>query len=106
MERARGISWNSLRRHVWVCTSALDLPVPKISPPIEAFVFWRWFFICFLTRTLNLEFLGGQSLTKNENSDVAVWKEIAEDVHKDVDRLFKVIEEAYEVLSDPNQGHD
>ncbi|KAL8458364.1 hypothetical protein ACS0TY_036035 [Phlomoides rotata] len=37
---------------------------------------------------------GGQSLTKNENPDVAIWKEIAEDVHKDA---------AYEELSDPTK---
>ncbi|XP_061339032.1 uncharacterized protein LOC133285768 [Gastrolobium bilobum] len=30
-----------------------------------------------------------------------VWKEISQEVHKDADRLFKMIGEAYAVLSDP-----
>ncbi|CAN6560409.1 unnamed protein product [Malus baccata var. baccata] len=33
-------------------------------------------------------------------SDNGCWKEIAEEVHKDADRLFKMIGEAYAVLSD------
>ncbi|KAL8480013.1 hypothetical protein ACS0TY_026810 [Phlomoides rotata] len=45
----------------------------------------------------------GQSLARNENPDDAIWKEIAEEVHKDADRLFKIIGEAYAVLSDPNK---
>jgi len=32
-----------------------------------------------------------------------VWKDIAELVHKDSDRLFKIIGEAYAVLSDPTK---
>lgn len=32
--------------------------------------------------------------------DDGLWKEIAEEVHKDADRLFKMIGEAYAVLSD------
>ncbi|PIN17696.1 hypothetical protein CDL12_09641 [Handroanthus impetiginosus] len=43
----------------------------------------------------------GQSLVRNENPDDVIWKQIAEDVHKDADRLFKMIGEAYAVLSDP-----
>ncbi|XP_022854759.1 uncharacterized protein LOC111376064 isoform X2 [Olea europaea var. sylvestris] len=43
----------------------------------------------------------GQSLPRNENVDDGFWKEIAEEVHKDTDRLFKMIGEAYAVLSDP-----
>lgn len=40
-------------------------------------------------------------MVKNDNPDDAIWKEIAEEVHKDADRLFKIIGEAYAVLSDP-----
>lgn len=42
----------------------------------------------------------GQSLARNDNADDGLWKEIAEEVHKDTDRLFKMIGEAYAVLSD------
>ncbi|CAI8617231.1 unnamed protein product [Vicia faba] len=42
-----------------------------------------------------------QSLTKNDNGDDGIWRVIAEEVHRDADRLFKVIGEAYAVLSDP-----
>lgn len=42
----------------------------------------------------------GQSLIKTENPDDEMWKEIAEEVHKDADRLFKMIGEAYAILSD------
>ncbi|KAI3461136.1 hypothetical protein Pfo_017799 [Paulownia fortunei] len=45
----------------------------------------------------------GQSLVRNENPDDGMWKEIAEEVHKDADRLFKMIGEAYAVLSDPTK---
>ncbi|XP_042480808.1 uncharacterized protein LOC122061558 isoform X2 [Macadamia integrifolia] len=42
----------------------------------------------------------GQFLARTENGDDGRWKEIAEEFHKDVDRLFKMIGEAYAVLSD------
>ncbi|KAK4356500.1 hypothetical protein RND71_025471 [Anisodus tanguticus] len=42
----------------------------------------------------------GQSLARNDNADDGLWREIAEEVHKDADRLFKMIGEAYAVLSD------
>ncbi|KAL6503016.1 hypothetical protein OROHE_024184 [Orobanche hederae] len=45
----------------------------------------------------------GQSLARNENADDSIWKEIAEEVHKDAERLFKMIGEAYAVLSDPTK---
>ncbi|KAF6152955.1 hypothetical protein GIB67_039662 [Kingdonia uniflora] len=45
----------------------------------------------------------GQFLARSENGDDWVWKEIAEEVHKDADRLFKMIGEAYAVLSDPEK---
>ncbi|CAL9230077.1 unnamed protein product [Arabidopsis halleri] len=43
----------------------------------------------------------GQSLTRNETKDERLWKEIGEEVRKDTDKLFKMIGEAYAVLSDP-----
>ncbi|XP_022744261.1 uncharacterized protein LOC111295144 isoform X2 [Durio zibethinus] len=43
----------------------------------------------------------GQFLARSESGDEGrLWKEIAEEVHKDADRLFKIIGEAYAVLSD------
>ncbi|XP_019426030.1 PREDICTED: uncharacterized protein LOC109334616 isoform X1 [Lupinus angustifolius] len=44
----------------------------------------------------------GQWLPRSEVGDEGkVWKEISQEVHKDADRLFKMIGEAYAVLSDP-----
>ncbi|CAA7039857.1 unnamed protein product [Microthlaspi erraticum] len=43
----------------------------------------------------------GQSLTRNETKDERLWKEIGEEVHRDTDKLFKMIGEAYAILSDP-----
>ncbi|KAI4306742.1 hypothetical protein L6164_029995 [Bauhinia variegata] len=43
----------------------------------------------------------GQYLARSDNGDEQIWKEIAEEVHRDADRLFKIIGEAYAVLSDP-----
>jgi DnaJ family protein C protein 7 len=40
-------------------------------------------------------------LTRNETKDERLWKEIGEEVRKDTDKLFKMIGEAYAVLSDP-----
>ncbi|XP_028121126.1 uncharacterized protein LOC114318429 [Camellia sinensis] len=45
----------------------------------------------------------GQSLTRSENGDDGLWKEVVDNVHKDADRLFKMIGEAYAVLSDPTK---
>jgi archaellum component FlaG (FlaF/FlaG flagellin family) len=41
-------------------------------------------------------------LARSEVGDEgSVWKEISQEVHKDADRLFKMIGEAYAILSDP-----
>ncbi|XP_043691813.1 uncharacterized protein LOC122642418 isoform X2 [Telopea speciosissima] len=45
----------------------------------------------------------GQFFARTENGDDGRWKEIAEEVHKDADRLFKMIGEAYAILSDPTK---
>uniref|UniRef100_A0A5B6ZFA4 J domain-containing protein n=1 Tax=Davidia involucrata TaxID=16924 RepID=A0A5B6ZFA4_DAVIN len=46
----------------------------------------------------------GQFLTRSESGDDGrLWKEIAEEVHNAADRLFKMVGEAYAVLSDPNK---
>uniref|UniRef100_A0A803KMA5 J domain-containing protein n=1 Tax=Chenopodium quinoa TaxID=63459 RepID=A0A803KMA5_CHEQI len=45
----------------------------------------------------------GQSLARAESGDDGLWKEIAEGVYKDADKLFKMIGEAYAVLSDPDK---
>ncbi|CAO2837280.1 unnamed protein product [Amaranthus hypochondriacus] len=45
----------------------------------------------------------GQSLARAEIGDDSLWKEIAEGVYKDADKLFKMIGEAYAVLSDPDK---
>ncbi|GMI81599.1 tetratricopeptide repeat 16, DNA J protein C31 [Hibiscus trionum] len=42
-----------------------------------------------------------QSLVRTENGDDKLWKEIREEAYKDADKLFKIIGEAYAVLSDP-----
>jgi DnaJ family protein C protein 7 len=43
-------------------------------------------------------------LARSESGDDGrLWKEISLEVHKDADRLFKMIGEAYAVLSDPNK---
>ncbi|KAF7827333.1 DnaJ-like subfamily C member 7 [Senna tora] len=43
----------------------------------------------------------GQSLARSDNGDDGMWKDISEEVRRDADRLFKIIGEAYAVLSDP-----
>ncbi|PON38927.1 N-terminal acetyltransferase A, auxiliary subunit [Trema orientale] len=43
----------------------------------------------------------GQSLARSDSGDEGrLWKEISQEVHNDADRLFKMIGEAYAVLSD------
>ncbi|XP_071701197.1 uncharacterized protein [Rutidosis leptorrhynchoides] len=44
-----------------------------------------------------------QSLVRSDDGDDGIWKEIAENVHKDAERLFKMIGEAYAVLSNPSK---
>lgn len=46
----------------------------------------------------------GQFLARGENGDDgSVWKEVGDDVRRDAERLFKMIGEAYAVLSDPTK---
>ncbi|KAK3029324.1 hypothetical protein RJ639_038422 [Escallonia herrerae] len=45
----------------------------------------------------------GQSLVRSENGDEGLWKDIAEEVQKETDRLFKMIGEAYTILSDSSK---
>ncbi|KAL7195966.1 hypothetical protein ACSBR1_036070 [Camellia fascicularis] len=46
----------------------------------------------------------GQFLARSESGDAGqLWKQIADEVHKDADRLFKMIGEAYAMLSDPTK---
>ncbi|XP_057984235.1 uncharacterized protein LOC131168649 [Malania oleifera] len=46
----------------------------------------------------------GQFLTRSGSGDDGqLWKEIVDEVHRDADRLFKMIGEAYAVLSDPTK---
>lgn len=46
----------------------------------------------------------GQFLAKTDGGDDGrSWKDILEKVHEDADRLFKMIGEAYAVLSDPDK---
>lgn len=40
---------------------------------------------------------------RTENTEDSMWREIAEEVHKDADNLFKMIGEAYAILSDPTK---
>ncbi|KAL4560381.1 hypothetical protein LXL04_032531 [Taraxacum kok-saghyz] len=43
------------------------------------------------------------SVSRSENGEDGLWREIAENVYKDADRLFKMIGEAYAVLSNPSK---
>ncbi|VFQ95515.1 unnamed protein product [Cuscuta campestris] len=43
----------------------------------------------------------GQLVNKHDNADDGTWREIGEEVRRDADRLFKMIGEAYALLSDP-----
>lgn len=42
-------------------------------------------------------------MSRSDNGDDVLWKEIAKEVYKDADRLFKMIGEAYAVLSEPTK---
>ncbi|KAK4837008.1 hypothetical protein QYF36_002084 [Acer negundo] len=44
-----------------------------------------------------------QFLARTESDEGRLWKEIADEVNKDADRLFKMIGEAYAVLSDTDK---
>uniref|UniRef100_A0A0D9Y6N1 J domain-containing protein n=1 Tax=Oryza glumipatula TaxID=40148 RepID=A0A0D9Y6N1_9ORYZ len=43
----------------------------------------------------------GNFLVRSENINDAVWRDIANDIRKDADYLFKLIGKAYAILSDP-----
>ncbi|KAI3472231.1 hypothetical protein Pfo_029719 [Paulownia fortunei] len=46
----------------------------------------------------------GQVLVRSDvGDDGTLWKDFGEKIHKDADRLFKIIGEAYAVLSDPSK---
>lgn len=45
----------------------------------------------------------GLVLVRSDNGDDGVWKEIRAEFRKDADRLFKMVGEAYTVLSDPDK---
>lgn len=46
----------------------------------------------------------GQFLARTDSGDEGrLWKQIYQEIHKDADRLFKMIGEAYAVLSDPDK---
>ncbi|KAK2970131.1 hypothetical protein RJ640_019291 [Escallonia rubra] len=48
----------------------------------------------------------GQFLARSEGGDDGLWKEITDKIHISADKLFKMIGEAYAVLSDPTKvGH-
>lgn len=48
-----------------------------------------------------------QALVRGDVGDEGrIWKDIAELIHKDSDRLFKMIGEAYAVLSDPTKREE
>ncbi|XP_031401353.1 uncharacterized protein LOC116211218 isoform X2 [Punica granatum] len=53
-----------------------------------------------ISNTILLYYQACQFLAKGDNGDEKLWRGVAEEVHKDVDRLFKMIGEAYAVLSD------
>lgn len=42
-------------------------------------------------------------MVRSDNGDDGFWKEIGAEVHKDAEKLFKMIAEAYAVLSDPSK---
>ncbi|KAL0929017.1 hypothetical protein M5K25_000956 [Dendrobium thyrsiflorum] len=44
-----------------------------------------------------------QFLARSENGDDRIWREVAEEVHSDADRLFKMIGEAYAILVNPSK---
>lgn len=42
-------------------------------------------------------------MARAESGDDGLWKEISEGAYNDADKLFKMIGEAYAVLSDPDK---
>ena len=66
------------------------------------FVFFN-FCVPYLIFVTHLSLQAGQFLVRNENLDDGVWREVFAEVHADADRLFKMIGEAYTILSDPTK---
>ena len=66
------------------------------------FSFSNFMFINFASLTI-LSVQAGHFLTRSENVNDGLWREVAGEVHADADRLFKMIGEAYTILSDPTK---
>lgn len=47
-----------------------------------------------------------QLLVRNENADDGFWRDVVKEVHADADHLFKMIGEAYNILSDPQKREE
>ncbi|KAM0857622.1 hypothetical protein ACQ4PT_048351 [Festuca glaucescens] len=47
-----------------------------------------------------------QLLVRNENTDDGFWRDVAKEVYSDADHLFKMIGEAYNILSDPGKREE
>lgn len=47
-----------------------------------------------------------QLLVRNENADDGFWRDLAKEVYSDADHLFKMIGEAYNILSDPDKREE
>lgn len=56
-----------------------------------------------LASLTSLTLQASQLLVRTDNVDDALWRELADEVHRDADRLFKMIGEAYTILSDPSK---
>ncbi|KAI5018166.1 hypothetical protein ZWY2020_043054 [Hordeum vulgare] len=47
-----------------------------------------------------------QLLVRNENADDGFWRDVVKEVYADADHLFKMIGEAYNILSDPDKREE
>lgn len=79
----------------------------KVLLSVTAFNFSRTILASAGIRRVIYLFIGliqvGQFLRGDSGYEVRLWKEIAEVVREDADRLFKIIGEAYAVLSDTSK---